>query len=474
MQGGQVFEHIGGGGPLAGLGFLAALEAHLFEQDRADLPRGLHVEFVTGEFVKLGLEPGHFLRKGVGHARERVAVDLDAVHLHLREDRDHRAFHGLVDGGDAGAVQLGFEGQPEAQGDIRILGCIGGGILDRDLVKSDRGFSGAEQRFDRDRRVVEIAFGEDIHAVVMFAGMERVGHQHGVVDRRDVDAVAGKDLGVVFHVLADLEDRGILEHRFQQVERLLQGDLAVEQAVGAEEIISLAILVGQRDVAGMAGVDAERDAHQIGGHFIETGGFRIDGDIAAFADAFDPGFQRGGVGDAVMLGLVEGGHFRCVLTGLFGGRFWDGRGLDIELVGDTFGERAEFHAGQELHQLFRVRVAHFEIVEGEGKRGLAIELDELFRQFDLFAHVDEGLAALGLLDFFGAVEKGFEIAEFVDQERGGLDADPGRAGHVIDRIPGERLHIHHAVGEDTEFLKDAVAVDALVLHRVEHFDAVAD
>ena len=37
--------------------------------------------------------------------------------------------------------------------------------------------------------VLEVALGQRIHAVLPAAGIERVGHQHGVVERRQRDAV---------------------------------------------------------------------------------------------------------------------------------------------------------------------------------------------------------------------------------------------------------------------------------------------
>ena len=42
---------------------------------------------------------------------------------------------------------------------------------------------------ERDAGVAEVALGQLVHAVAALAAVERVGHQHGVVDRRDADAV---------------------------------------------------------------------------------------------------------------------------------------------------------------------------------------------------------------------------------------------------------------------------------------------
>ena len=62
----------------------------------------------------------------------------------------------------------------------------------------------------RDRLVAEPSLAERVHAVAVAgrAGVEHVGDQHGVVERRDLDAVPGEDVPVELHVLADLEHAG--------------------------------------------------------------------------------------------------------------------------------------------------------------------------------------------------------------------------------------------------------------------------
>ena len=54
---------------------------------------------------------------------------------------------------------------------------------------------------------------------LLCAGVEHVGHQHGVVERRDLDAVARKHQPVELQVLPDLEHAGIFQQRLQRVER---------------------------------------------------------------------------------------------------------------------------------------------------------------------------------------------------------------------------------------------------------------
>ena len=48
---------------------------------------------------------------------------------------------------------------------------------------------------------------------------------------------------------------------------------------------------------------------------------------------------------------------------------------------------------------------------------------------------------LGCLISPARASSAVEVAVFLDQLRGGLDADAGRAGHVVDRVADQRLHV---------------------------------
>ena len=71
------------------------------------------------------------------------------------------------------------------------------------------------------------------------------------------------------------------------------------------------------------------------------------------------------------------------------------------------------------------------------------------------------LAPLRLLDLAGAGQQRVEVAVLADQLRRGLDADAGRAGDVVDRVAGQRLHVDHPVGADAELLDHLVRADRL-------------
>ena len=72
--------------------------------------------------------------------------------------------------------------------------------------------------------------GEVVHAVAAAAGVEHVGHQHGVVVGLHVDAAPREDLPVEFQVLADLEHAGSSSSGLIAVERVLLRDLVRRRA----------------------------------------------------------------------------------------------------------------------------------------------------------------------------------------------------------------------------------------------------
>ena len=61
--------------------------------------------------------------------------------------------------------------------------------------------------------MTQIPLRQQIHAMIMQAAMHRIRHQHCVVYRMNIHTNAGKNLGIVFHILPDFQDALILQHR---------------------------------------------------------------------------------------------------------------------------------------------------------------------------------------------------------------------------------------------------------------------
>ena len=478
MGGRQILQHIGGGRVFPGLALLAALQPHLVEQDFTQLRGTADIEAFPGKLVDFGLEPRHFLGKGIRHPAQHVAVDLDARHLHPRQHRHQGPFQRLVNGGDLRAVQLRPEALPQPPGDIGILGGIGGGVGDRHPVKGDLGFARPDQVLDGDRHMAEIPVAQRVHPVPVQARVHRVGHQHRVVDGRNLDPVARQNFHIVFGVLQDFQNRGILQHRLQHIQRRAHRHLPVLQRIIAEQPVLPALAMGQRDIGRLPRPGGQRKAHQLGRHLVQSGRLGVDRHFAARIDPVDPDLQRRRIADHLIGGTVHRRHLgrRRLGRGVGARRVGvgDRRGLDPQMLGDAAGKRAELHLPEEFQQGARLGVAHFQVVQCLGHRHPVIQRHQLLRQPDLVGEFDQGLAALGLLDLFGPGQKRVQVAVFIDQQGRRLHPDPRRAGDVVDAVARQRLHIDHPFGADAEFCLDTLAVDAQVLHRIQHLDPAAD
>ena len=190
---GQIVEQVGARLPLAGLGLAAAGQLQAVEQELAELLGRAQVELVPGKLVDLLLEPGDALGERRGEPRQDRLVDLDAGALHVAQDRHHRPLQRLVDGGHALGREPGLEHHPQAQRHVRVLGGVLGRLVERHLRKGLVGFLGAGRVLEHLREghagVPQVALGQRVQAVLAAPAVERVGEQHGVVERGEIDAV---------------------------------------------------------------------------------------------------------------------------------------------------------------------------------------------------------------------------------------------------------------------------------------------
>ena len=219
--GGEVLEHARGGRPGAGRRLLAAGQAHLAEQNVAELFRRAGIEGRADDLADLVLEPRHALGKFARHARQDVAVDRDPAPLHARQNLDERTLEPLVDCRHPLGDEARLQHTPETQGDVRFLRSVFARLFDRRPREAEEIAAGARDFAKRDRLMAEKAFGKRIEAVVVAgrARIERVGKQHRVVDRRDANAAHREHMHVELDVVADLENARRLQQRLQKRDR---------------------------------------------------------------------------------------------------------------------------------------------------------------------------------------------------------------------------------------------------------------
>ena len=121
---GEILEHARRGRPGAGRGLLAARQAHLAEQDVAELLGRAEVERRADQLLHLGLDPRHALGEFARQAREHVAVDRHAALLHPRQRQDHRPLERLVDRRHALGGEARLERAPQPQRHVGVLGGV--------------------------------------------------------------------------------------------------------------------------------------------------------------------------------------------------------------------------------------------------------------------------------------------------------------------------------------------------------------
>ncbi len=181
------------------------------------------------KIVDLLLEPGDALGKRRGEPRQDRLVDADAGALHVAEDRHHRPLQRLVDRGHVLGGEPGLEHHPQTQRHVRVLGGVLGRLVERHLREGLVGFLGAGRVLENLRKghagVPQVALRKRVETVLAAPTVERVGEQHGVVERGEIDAVPAEDQAVELEVLADLEDRRVLQQRLEVLERIAHRDL---------------------------------------------------------------------------------------------------------------------------------------------------------------------------------------------------------------------------------------------------------
>ena len=328
----------------------------------------------------------------------------------------------------------------------------GGDRLELGGVELDALLLGLAQ--DVDERELDVGQEVDEAALVELGGLllgERVD-EHGagalLVVRVDGEPA----------LLAQLVERVAAAGGVEQV----GGDLGVEDEVG-------------RDVAERLGVVGDDRAFLGGGD--ELGGV---------VDRADQRVAAAGVGAEAPLGLARD---QLALGDLGGERderervaaehvevlraaLADGDGLGGRLLGprDRLGlelVQRLLEPAQRVAQLpLPERLAQADAVGPAGDLRLEVEVDgdveddrrELLGDAGVLGVVGEVLLALGAGDLVDAGEDRLEVAEALQQIRGGLVADAGDAGDVVARVALEADEVGDQLGRDAVALDDALAV----------------
>ena len=478
---GQPLEHIGAGRVGAGLALLAARQRHFVEQHFAKLLGRADVEVTPGELVNLLAEFCNPLFEIVRQGPQHLRIDLNTSLLHLLQHANQRPFDPLIDRDHMLRHQPGLEDIVQRQRDVGILG----GVIERRIegyfLEPDFLLSGAGDLAELDVGAPKMQMGQIVEPVAVQPAIQHIGQQHRVVDRLDRDVIAGQHLVIVFGVMQHLERARVFQHRLEDRHRCLQRNLLRRAArpvlIAAAVQIEAALLarrdVPDRDIAGAGAVDRlperQRHADQIGSQRIERRGFSIDRDQPLGHRRLDPAgqqrlvlHQRISVRRVGLTRLVRPLD-KIVLDQMPGRR---------QLRPDAGKDRVEALRLQKPDQRLGIGFLQHEAVIGTVDRYVVAQRHQIERnpcQIGVFLQI---LAALRLFDFPGPGQQRFQIAIFLQQQRGGLDADTRNTGHVIGGVAGKRLNLGHHIGADTEFFFYLIGADEGPLHRVLQADPV--
>ena len=225
--------------------------------------------------------------------------------------------------------------------------------------------------------MTQIPLGQQIHAVIMRPRVHRIAHEHRVIDRRNTDTKTREYLRIVLHVLPDLQNRFVLQHRLQDRQRLVKVHLPLGQIVRAEQVVRRRCLVYQRQIPRVPRLDAETDAHEIRRHLVQPRGLGVDGDIPPCMGLRDPGFQRFSIRNRLIDRVIKGRQLRCVRLSLFRLDLGNHRHLGPKRLGDALGDRPELHGCQEPQQILRHRLFDLKAVDVVVQIHVAIERHQL-------------------------------------------------------------------------------------------------
>ncbi len=246
-------------------------DAHLAEKHFAQLTRRVDVERcfarLCADFVlQLGQAAAQF------HIvfRQRCGVDPHARHFDVGQHLDHRFFDTEIEVAQPHLLHHRIEFLFELQRHVRIFGCILLYPFDVYQVHGQLLRAFADEGFDLDGPVLQIAFGQGVHVVARF-GIEQIVEDHRVVfPAAHRDAQTAEHHVVEFDVLPDFGDRLVFEKRLYDRRQFGR------------------VFFPKRDVPRLVGFHGQRQSYDAVVEDVESRSLRVE---AEFGIAFYFGYR---------------------------------------------------------------------------------------------------------------------------------------------------------------------------------------
>ena len=389
-----------------------AVHFELVEQHDADLLRRAEVEGVARALVHARFELGDALVHLAADGSEVVAVERDALDLHVEQHGHERQLHLVEHRVDLRVREFGFEDALQSQRIVRVFAYERGDRRRIDLVEGLLLLAAAEQFLSRCLLVAESAQRLAVEVVRDDSGFQAVAREHRVErETRCVDASGAERREVALAVGGHLLQRTVREQRSQGGEDRVASDASRRGCI-------------ERDVTALARFDAERDAEQLlRMHCARC--FGSDGEASGRTQFRDERVEFVLRSDrAVVLrdfvGLVRGGHGRE--------------------------QRVELESREQSAQLVGIGARRAEVGHRDRQRNVGLQRDEPLRQQREFLVGLERRADRGFRHFGSAREQLLQRSELLDQRDRGLLADLRHAGHVVAAVAHEREQVDHRGG----------------------------
>ena len=182
MLGGELLQDAFFRGRVAGGGFGDDRQVELFEEDFAELLRGVDVELLAGELEDVRFDRFEALFQPLRNLIEHAGVEPDAGVLHRRKDVDEREFDVAGNVEHVAVLQAPLQFVGEAEGNVGVLAGVRGGLGHIHLAHGVGGGLVADEVRNRHHLVVEHRPGDIVEIVGLF-GRHQVMSHHGVEKR---------------------------------------------------------------------------------------------------------------------------------------------------------------------------------------------------------------------------------------------------------------------------------------------------
>jgi len=180
----QFGQHVFAGGVLAGgRARRVGIDLQVVEEDLAQLLGRRGIEVAAAQIADAEFELEQFAVQLAAVGAQLLGVDAHALALHLQQHGDQRLLALGQRAQAAGLLRLAAQQTVKLQGHVRVLGCVVADLIGPQVAHVallDALLLFADQRRDRDRRVMQILARQMVHAVAL-GGVQHIVGEHAVV-----------------------------------------------------------------------------------------------------------------------------------------------------------------------------------------------------------------------------------------------------------------------------------------------------